>query len=405
MNSGNIWRIVILVSLILLAQLQLTLSQRTKVSVAKTFTTESVDAEIDSMPFDLPFPIINKTASEKEVQEAEKLMKLPVWSKGYLNCNDSKSEVSCFEVVRAAKAIHEYEKTVNQGFTKGQIYVDAKPYKLEDRMTMLYHAFQIGIATSREVYIDKSLFPFNLSNIIKDSKGKIAGIELPTDYQFGCANVGQRFQKLLIANVTWPQALYTHHIIAPYLRENFGFHAAYFIGNYLFGTSETPEEDCLVGDIKFAVEAYKYHDNSYMMSLWEFTRYTERCGVIGDAAVITNDKGSGFENTNYKNVNYVEPDEGESFVCNFRKIMSAEYIVHTFGSRYGFWAAAMQGRKGGFVNTIDRICVNVTNSQCGSLFHTYCPEQLSEIFRTNNRMFVCGPNVNDVRLYIDYLLW
>ena len=65
----------------------------------------------------------------------------------------------------------------------------------------------------------------------------------------------------------------------------------------------------------------------------------------------------------------------------------------------------MQGRKGGFVNTIDKICVNVTNSQCGSLFHTYCPETKYEIFRTNNRMFVCGPNVNDVRLYIDYLLW
>ena len=407
MQVGNIWRIVLLLSLIVLAQLQISISQRTSISSTKPFTPEQFDAEIDTIPFDLSFPIINKSAPEADVKAAEKHLKLPVWSNGYVHCDSPETEVSCYEIVRASKAIKQYEKAVLQGSTKGQVYVDAAPYKLEDRMSMLYHALQIGIATNREVQIDKHLFPFQLPDIIKDSKGKISGTELPSDYQFGCANVGQRFPKLLIANITWPQALYTHHIIAPFLRDNFGFHAAYFMGNYLFGTDQKPNEDCLVdNNMKHVVEVHKFKEDREMMKSWEFPNIVKRCGILNDDDVfaITNDEQVSFPNTNFQRTEHVD-DEDQSFVCNLRRIVSAEHVVHTFGSRYGFWGAAMQGRKGGFVNSIDKICVNMTNSQCGSLWHTFCPEEKKWIFRTNNRMFVCGPNVNDVRLYIEYLLW
>ena len=93
-------------------------------------------------------------------------------------------------------------------------------------------------------------------------------------------------------------------------------------------------------------------------------------------------------------------------VCAIRKVVSGKRIVHTFGSRLGWWANALQGAKGSIINGIDRVCTNLTNSQQGSLWHTYCPNEKScYIFRTNSRFYVCGPNVNDARLYLDYLLW
>ena len=44
---------------------------------------------------------------------------------------------------------------IEKSSSKGQIYVDANNFPLEDRMTMLYHALQIGLATSREVHVKR----------------------------------------------------------------------------------------------------------------------------------------------------------------------------------------------------------------------------------------------------------
>ena len=407
MNSSNVLRIAFLISLILLAQLQFSVIQRSKTSTTKPYSFEnSFDNQLNIIPYDLPFPLVNKSAQMEDVKNAEKHLKLPTWANGYKNCDENGTEVSCYEIVRASDTVKSYERLIEKGSFKGQIYVDAADFPLEDRMTMLYHAIQIGLATSREVHVKRGLFPFHLPGVIKDVDGKISGTELPSDYQFGCANVGQRFPKLLINNVTWPQALYTHHMIAPFLRNKFGFHAAYFLGNYLFGTEDKPKSDCFVDSINHVVEIHKFPDGGDMLRSWDYTRFIDRCGVPSgeDALAISNDDNMKSRNTNFKQVEYLD-NENESFVCNLRRMVSAKHLVFTFGSRYGFWGAAMSGRKGGFVNGIDRICINVTNSQCGSLWHTYCQEEKNSIFKTNNRLFVCGPNVYDVNLYVDYLLW
>ena len=405
MSAKNILRIIVLVCLIFLAQLQITISKRTPNSTNKNIPIQNFEVKSEEMPFDIYFPINNKTAPRNEVEAAEKHLKLPTWANGYLSCEDEGTEVSCYEIVRASKAIKKYEKTVASGSTKGQIYVDAKHYPLEDRMVMLFHAFEIGMTTQREILADRSLFPFQLPDIVKDSKGKVSGIELPSDYQFGCADISYTYPKLLIANVSWPLSLYTHHIVAPFLRDNFGFHAAYFIGNYLYGTDTKPEE-CFVDNADHVVEAHRFIYDREMMRLYEYNGVIQRCGIPSSqqAFVVTNDQEEGQNNAQFRQVEIVD-DEEDGFVCNLRRMVSAQHLVFTFGSRYGFWGAAMNGKKGGYVNGIDKICVNVTHSQCGSLWHTFCPEDKHWIFRTNNQLFNCGPNANDVRLYIEYLLW
>ena len=405
MNSSNVLRVAFLISLILLAQLQFSVIQRSKTSTTKPYSFEnSFDNQLNIIPYDLPFPLSNKSAPIDDVKKAEKHLKLPTWANGYIKCDENGTEVSCYEIVRASDTIKNYERMIEKSSSKGQIYVDANNFPLEDRMTMLYHALQIGLATSREVHVKRDLFPFQLPDVIKDIDGKISGTELPSDYQFGCANVGQRFPKLLIKNVTWPQALYTHHMIAPFLRNKFGFHAAYFLGNYLFGTSEKPKDECNANNYSHVVEIHRFPDGMDMLRFWEYSRVISRCGIsdVNETFAITNENQQ--KNYNYKEIEYFN-DQDDQFVCNLRRMIDARHLVFTFGSRYGFWGASMNGRKGGFVNGIDKICINVTNSQCGSLWHTYCPEDKNSIFRTNNRLFVCGPNVYDVNLYVDYLLW
>jgi hypothetical protein len=197
--------------------------------------------------------------------------------------------------------------------------------------------------------------------------------------------------------------MYTHPVIAPWLRENFGYHAAYLMGNYLFGTSK-PETKCVLNDGSTAVEGFIFENDKDMMQPKEFKKLLPRCGLSADKSVlVTNDPTSV---SGYKAVVKQTEDNAKGQVCAFRKLTSAVRIVHTFGSRFGFWATALQGSPGGFMNGIDRICVNMTNSQQGSLWHTYCPaEKAGYIFRTNSRLYVCASHVNDIKRYIDYLLW
>lgn len=396
-------RSIILAVLIGFAGYQIAAASHHPVPVHKSYPPDPIEEINNEFPFDQYLPLNNGTASEADVMAAEKYMHLPTWSAGYTNCDSGNSEVSCFEIVRAHKAILRYEKLASSGKTKGEVHINAAPYSLADRMSMLYHAFGIAMATNRSIFVQKSLYPFQLPDYIKESGDKITGIELPSDYQFGCSDISDKYPNILINNISWPQVLYTHHKVAPVFRDNFGLHAAYFIGNYLFGTSEEPDSSCKVRT-KFAYEGHNFYDGNDMITPGQANEFIlNRCGTNGPVSVVTNDAHTNFDA--FITDRFLVDDENEKFICGLRKLVSAEKVIHTFGSRYGWWAAAMQGRKGGYVNVLDRICVNVANSQCASLWHTYCPIEKNTIFRTNNRMFVCGPNANDVRLYIDYLLW
>jgi hypothetical protein len=183
--------------------------------------------------------------------------------------------------------------------------------------------------------------------------------------------------------------MYKHPIISEWLRGDFSFHAAYFMGSYLFGTARRPAKACMVSNAIDAVEGFEYNDRDMVKPI-NFHRLVSRCGFEPEP----------------KHIMIITSNQTEQTACLLTKLMSARRIVHTFGSRFGFWATAMQGAAGGFVNSIDGICVNMTNSQQGSLWHTFCPpEKKDYIFRTNSRLYICGGTTGDIQLYIRYLLW
>jgi hypothetical protein len=231
------------------------------------------------------------------------------------------------------------------------------------------------------------------------------GAETAADHKFACMDVTARTPRITFSGATWPQVMYTHPTIAPWLRDNFGYHAAYLMGNYLFGTAEKPPDTCWLPDCVDAVEGFQFRQDLQLARPRDFGPWLRRCGVDPAASVmVTNDQEP--IQGGYREIDQVAAPTPDDSICQLRKLMSARRIVHTFGSRFGFWATALQGSAGGFVNVIDQICVNTTNSQQGSLWHTFCPHNKWEyIFRSNSWLYVCGTSAEDIKVYAKYLLW
>lgn len=415
MQISTIVRIAIMFFLLFLAQAQLMYQSSTNPSTIRDPTPPDVqyfDDNLSNYPevkpqfrLEVPLPVTPGDATESEINSAVKLFRLPTWSAGYTSCKDPESEISCFELNRAAKTLEGWIQSVQKQKTNGQVFVNASAKTLPDRLSMLYHGLQIAVTTNRNLVTNHKWFsPIDLPDTVKNSESDEGGDLLPTDHQFGCANVSPKFPNLQFKGASWPQVLYTHATIAPFMRDHFGFHAAYYLGNYLFGSTEKPSDDCFLSDGGEAIEGWRFWGDQDIMRPNSYPQYQGRCGFVPgpNLHMISNDKESKI--TQY-DITYME-NNTKGMICGLRKLTSSKRILQTFGSRLGFWATALQGRKGSFMNGIDRICVNMTNSQQGSLWHTFCPVQKAGyIYRTNSYLYICGPDIKDTKSYLDYLLW
>jgi hypothetical protein len=354
----------------------------------------------------LPLPIEPGSASPSDVDAAIEFLRLPVWSHGYQPCNATTSEVSCFELVRAANTVRAWESLVSESKTIGDIYIDVKEVPFADRFSMLYHGLQIAAYTTRAVFVDRKKFgSIQLPAAIKQIPDKFDGEKLKDGPMFTCSDLSARNPKLIVDQASWPQVLYTHGTVAPWLRATFGFHAAYFLGNYLFGETAKPGELCRAPPIA-GIEAFEFSKGAGFLPPSEYSTMIQRCGLAKKESFLVV-LGQEKVDEQYHEIVHVDSDAEDGLVCAMRKLTSARRIVHTFGSRFGFWATALQGTSGGFVNGLDRICVNTSNSQQGSIWHTYCPSDRSQnVFRSNSVLFPCSPEASlDVRLFARYLLW
>ncbi|OHT09375.1 hypothetical protein TRFO_21679 [Tritrichomonas foetus] len=354
-----------------------------------------------------PLPLVNRSAPQSDSKWAEQFLRLPTWSHGYQKCDSADTEVSCYELVRAAKAVERWEKSIKSNSTTGQVWVHVTNEEFPDTLSMLYHGLQIAVLTNRELITEKNKFaPIVLPDSVKDAKKDEGGQTLKTDYTFACSDVSSRFPNVKFSGSSWPQVLYTHNTIAQPLREEFGFHAAYFLGNYLFGTLEKPGTECFLQENLQTIEGWRFMQDPDMLRPKDYLQYIDDCGLKkGETVMITNDNDSNFHDGDYRMVKRMNSKSTQSLVCALRTLISSKRIVQTFGSRLGFWATALQGKAGGFMNTIDNICVNLTNSQQGSIYHTYCPADKTWLYRTNTWFYICGPTVDHAKKYLDYLLW
>lgn len=378
----------------------------------------------------IKLPITKQQYPEKLIEWAERYLKLPVWSKGYHHCYSKESEVSCFELYRAAKIIEHWNNHSINNKTQGLIFVNITNEPFFDRLSMLYHGFQIAISSNRALYVEKKAFlPIQLPDSIKDIRKTKAhdndvGIfcedcfDIPID-KIECLEIDSRkYPNITFHGASYPQILYNHHLIGSYLYENFGFHSAHFIGNFLYGSYVKPQiKNNFDAKLKISIEGWKFSNEKRFSLPSEINSFISKCShnqdlflsqIKENSVLITNDILNETESNKYAKVFSVIPNDSESFESYLNGIytlISNEWIIYTFGSRMGFWASALLGSKSSILNTYDKTCINLSFSQQGSLFHTESPPDLREVFRINTYFHPCGTNNVEAKRYLENLLW
>jgi hypothetical protein len=79
-------------------------------------------------------------------------------------------------------------------------------------------------------------------------------------------------------------------------------------------------------------------------------------------------------------------------------------MAWSFRPTQTWWAMAIRGQAAGVADKKGNRCFTARDSQSASLIRVYEPTKFFHCSSSND-FFVCGPNYNDARLYIRYLLW
>jgi hypothetical protein len=187
-----------------------------------------------------------------------------------------------------------------------------------------------------------------------------------------------------LSGCMWPQISYIHTDLAPKVRSIFGFHAAYYILNLLI---DIDRNNCSDFGPNVTIGA-THKGGDWYLGEREFA--ARAVGCEGDHRFVLIDED--------------ERENDDRALCKVRQMIGADKIVYAFGSVTSWAAMAMQGRKGAVVELDGDHCIELRNSQSGSIIHTYNPRKFFH-YSTNNDFLVCGPNYNDARLFMRYLIW
>jgi len=332
--------------------------------------------------------------TKDQIDYAEKFLNIPVWSLGYARCNTPESEITCKQLLVAAGAIENYEKKVANGQCRNYVYAKISSLSLEDQMSVIYHGFQMAIASNRYFVTDIDDFPIKLPSIITVPPKEFKGEIVEEDVKFGCMQ-GPYKPNVTLQGTSWPQVIYTNHVYAPLLKKRFGFHSAYFAGSYLFGQIVSIACDSLY---KTVVEVWEMpqHQNGDL-SVGDYYKTVSRCGVDHNEAHLITHSSRYNAKSNFKT--HKEISDTQSRVCALKQMIGSKRFVQTFGSRLGWWGMALNGNAAGAINSVDNICFNITNSQRGSLWHTYFKYRRTDAYRINSWFYVCGMNVEAAHEY------
>jgi hypothetical protein len=321
--------------------------------------------------------------------EAASFFHLPTWSRSYRAC-EHHSEISCYELIRAYLHVSDYLAQYKSDQLVGYLAVNLPlSAALHCRISTLYNAFLIGLFTRRRIVLIANAsiptwlreYPHSLFQVPPAFPKKFRNI--PHNYTFPCQELMLLDEVIELSGCMWPQVSYIHTDLAPKVRSVFGFHAAYYILNLLVDIDKT------CSDVEANVTIGATH-RGYDWHLGEREFASRAVGCEGNHRLLLIEED--------------ERDNDDQLLWKMRQMIGADKIIYAFGSVISWAAMAMQGKKGAVVELDGANCIELRNSQSGSIIHTYNPRKFFH-YSTNNDFLVCGPNYNDARLFMRYLLW
>jgi hypothetical protein len=372
--------LLILLSLILYAQVNLVGgNKRPNTRVFDTIKEEA----FDPAAFNRSLPLETGNYNRELVAVATGYLNLPTWSPFYRSCENN-SEFSCFELIRAYNTVHTYMKKYENNDLAGYVFVNLdQGLHFGCHLSAVYNGFLIALLTERKLVVTNELWV--RPSFDSEVRGQHSSIDLPSNWTFPCEELIKRQEVLEIKGCFWPQVSYIHNDLGPKIRENFGIHAAHYIVNFLVNLSYARNCKLVKNE---TVVGVTHHDREWGFGEAEFSKRIAKCGYSADVKVIRDTEG----NTDASNL------------CVLKRIINSESVVYLFGSVVGWFGMAMQGRAGAVVDLDGPSCMQLRNSQCGSIIHTYNPRKFFH-FVVNNDFLICGPNYNEIRLFMRYMMW
>jgi hypothetical protein len=315
---------------------------------------------------------------------------LPAWSPAYRSC-DAHPEFSCFELVRAYLRVSSYFAKYDTDELIGYVKVNIpNRMALHCRISTFYNSFLISLFTNRRlVLITNGTTAHWLREPYRSRFAPPAGFStksriIPHNYTFPCEELMRLDEVIEFAGCMWPQVSYIHPDLAHKIRSVFSFHAAHLILNLLVDVDApgcaSPHGNVAVGAFHVGAE--------WSLGERDFSQRASGCAGGHAMAVIEES----------------EAEADAAHLCKMRQMIGAQKIVYAFGSVTGWLAMAMQGARGAVAELDGRRCIELRSSQAGSIVHTYNPRKFFH-YSTNNDFLVCGPNYNDARLFMRYLMW
>ena len=392
-----------------------------------------------------PPPEINYT--KEELNEAIIGLNLPTWSRSYVPCNDSRSEVTCSQVVKAWRCLDGWAK-----------YIESHPFENRKHLQMehLYDgvgnrfstdttAFIVALMLNRSFivkgnypsgrkWVKGQAFNFHKDVLLREGQvdeyfnkvGENIKINIQTFdmwYNYNFTQMDHN-QVLYIDFLLYATMAYTHGQLSEFCREHFGMHAPYFICNFLMklpdkaisaakkAYSNVPANVRVFGvHLRFQMpgQFYSYNVSTTIRVVIPFLKKKlQEQPTIFAFASDSQEMEAAFKR-HFKNHMFtvdtirIADYDHDSALNDIAMLEMADELLISYRSTFSYVCAMRMGKRAWFVEKEAPGVFQVSNSQTtaiSALFHNWDVND----WQTNRRVHVNKYNEEALRYYFKYFI-
>lgn len=456
----NIIIIILIIynSIVFTTNITLDTSSRRKISNSISFLKEKIQpkqskfstnhSKYPNSPLHLPPAPEDINYTQEELQEAIKGLNIPIWSRSYVPCDDSRSEITCTQVIKAFRVLNNWSKHIER--TKFEdtkhFYTIHKNFGgVGNRFATDMATFLIALMQNRSFVINSvyprgikygngQAFQFQKNVILLDENNeKTYGLKEKNndssidsdakwytyDYETELPKKDLYFDRLLYA--TTP---YLNSQLSEFARIHFGMHAAYFISNFL---TKIPEkninyskkllEKVPPGYRVFGVhlrfqnpgQFYSYNTSATMKTVTKFLKQKleEKPTIFifaSDSATMETEFMKEFaNNTISANVIRIPDYDHDSALLDITLLEMCDECLLTYRSTFSYVCAMRTGKRAWFVEKESNDVFQASNSQATAISVLYHQHDIND-WQLNRRVHVNDKNEEALRYYFKYLL-
>ena len=387
--------------------------------------------------------------TEKELKEALEGLHLPTWSRGYLDCNDNRSEITCPQIVHAWRILNGWAEDQKKGFANHKHYIMQHLYDgVGNRMSTDMVTFLIALMDNR-TYTVQAVHP---SADPKKSFGQAFDFHPAVTYRGGDneevnkyfeQNIGtayeiqtfdrwfsydykQLFQTYPLLSTTYllfATMPYSHYQLSEFCFEHFGIHATYFICNFLMRIPDIAMDQAkkVVDSVPPNIQLFGVHlrfqePNHFFAYNVQRTISTvegflqDRASkkptmfaLATDSSAMERQFKSIFPNTICTTALRIPDADHLSALYDIALLEYCEKHLLTYRSTFSYIVMMRLGRNAWFVEKESPGVFNISNSQASMISFIYHQYDVND-WQTTRRFRLTAPGEKAFRMYFKYFI-